>query len=176
MHWPAKKVMEFKMVSSIQNSLSTSAVNFPQPRRALSDEQKQTVQDILSNYDASKVTASDAKSIFKAFEEAGIRGGGLREAISSAGFDADAVWSLAHDGQKPPQGPGGPGGGPGGRPGGGPGGGGATKVNSSALQALQSILNQYDFSNMTDDKEQTLISQLSDSGLLQTGSVINLSA
>ena len=155
------------MISSIQNSLSTNSMGFPKPHRALTDEQKQVVQDILSNYDASKVTTTDAKAIFKAFEEAGIKGGGLREAITNAGFDADQVWMLAHDGQKPPQGP----------PPGGPGpGGGAGKINSSALQRLQSILNQYDFTNMTSENEQELFVQLSQSGLLQTGSVINLGA
>jgi hypothetical protein len=153
------------MVSSIQNSLTASQMGQMRPHRTLSDEQKKTVQDILSNYDSSKITTEDAKKIFKSFEEAGIRGGGLREVISAAGFDADAVWSLAHDGQKPgkpPQGPGGP--------------GGSSKVDSAMLQTLQSILNQFDLSAMTEDKEQELFSQLTDSGLLKSGSVINLGA
>jgi hypothetical protein len=175
MHSSARKwdfiSMEFSMVSSISSSISASQTGFMRAHRTLSDDQKQTVQNILSNYDSSKITAADAKSIFKSFEEAGIKGAGLREAITTAGFDADQVWSLAHDGQKPPQGggPGGPGG-----PGGGA--GGPSKVNSSALQALQTILNQYDLSNMSDEKEQDLMSQLQDTGLLQSGSLLNLGA
>ena len=136
------------------------------PHRALSDEQKKAVQDILSNYDSSKITTEDAKKIFKSFEEAGIKGGGLREVISAAGFDADEIWSQAHDGQKPGKPPEGAG-----RPG-----GIAGKVNSSTLQTLQTILNQFDLSAMTEEKEKELFSQLTESGLFNSGSVINLGA
>jgi hypothetical protein len=160
---------ELSMVSNIQSSTTATQTGFMRAHRSLTDDQKKTVQDILSNYDSSKITAADAKSIFKSLEEAGIKGGGLRDAINAAGFDADQVWSLAHDGQKPPQG------GPGG-PGGKSASSSSTQVNSSALQALQTILNQYDLSNMTDEKQKDLMSKLNDSGLLQSGSMINLGA
>jgi hypothetical protein len=137
--------------------------------KSLTDEQKNTVKDILSNYDTANLTAADAKNIFKSLKEAGIRGGGVREAISETGIDADQLWSLAHDGQKPPQGPP-PMGGPGGQ------GGGSAKIDAAALESLQSILNQFDLSNLSDDQEKDLFSQLSKTGLLKSGSVLDTAA
>jgi hypothetical protein len=130
--------------------------------QSLTSDQKSKLQDILSNYDASNVTSDDAKAMFKAFEEAGIKGPGLRDAIQSSGFDADQVWSLAHDGQKPPQG------GP-------PQGGmqGSAKLNTSALQSLQDILSQYDLTNLTSDQQDDLMTKLSKAGLMNTGSLID---
>ncbi len=158
------------MVANIQGMGSMRPMGGMHAPKPLTDEQKKTVQDILSNYDANSLTATDAKSIFKSLEEAGIRGGGLRETIQAAGFNADSVWSLAHDGQKPPPPP----------PQGGMNGMGGQRssnsINTSTLQTLQSILSQFDLSNLSSDKQKDLLSQLTDSGLLKTGSMIDLSA
>ncbi|MCJ7532615.1 MAG: hypothetical protein MUO64_16500 [Anaerolineales bacterium] len=142
---------------------------FPAPH-PLTDEQKSQVQSILSQYDPSKVSAEDAKNIFKAFRQADIRPGpDLKNAISAAGFDAGNLRSLA-------------------RPEGHHGHGyghrhGAASVsgngvNMSTLQSLQSILNQYDLSNMSPDQEKEILSKLNDAGLRGIGSgfVINKSA
>ena len=159
------------MVANIQCMGSMRPMGGMHAPKPLTDEQKKTVQDILSNYDANSLSATDAKSIFKSLEEAGIRGGGgLRDVIQTAGFNADTVWSLAHDGQKPPPPP----------PQGGMNGMGGQQspnsINTSTLQTLQSILSQFDLSNLSSDKQKDLLTQLTDSGLLKTGSMIDLSA
>lgn len=148
------------MVGSIQGFGAMQQMGNMRGPQSLTADQNQTVQDILSEYDTEDLTAEDAKSIFKAFEEAGIRGPGLREAVKGAGFDADQVWSLAHDGETPPAPP------SGGQRGG--------QINLNSLQSLQTILDQYDLTDMTDDQESALLSQLEDQGLLNTGGLIDL--
>jgi len=62
---------------------------------SLTAAQKETVKSILSKYTASSLTADDAKAIHRAFRDAGIRRGpGLREAITSAGFDPEKLRDL----------------------------------------------------------------------------------
>jgi phosphatidylethanolamine-binding protein (PEBP) family uncharacterized protein len=62
----------------------------------LTDEQKQKVKAILSNYNATTLTANDAKAIHEAFREAGLRGGpAAEEAISEAGFNPEKLHDLA---------------------------------------------------------------------------------
>jgi hypothetical protein len=156
------------MVSNIQGFGQMPPMGGMRPPKALSDDQKQKVTDILSKYDSSSLTETDAKSIFKAFEEAGIKGAGLKEAIDNAGFNADKLWSLAHDGQEAPKGP------PPGGSGGGPSSTG--KVNSSALKTLQDILNQYDLSNLSSEDEKSLFSQLTQTGLIRSGSLLDTQA
>jgi hypothetical protein len=169
------------MVDSIQSSTSMSSMFGMQQFRApqaLTDEQKQKVQDILKNYDKDNVTADDAKSIFKAFKDAGIRPGpGMKEAIDSAGFNADSLRELAkpadmqaasadgstsgmgrthhhkHQGTSSKSG-----------------------IDMSALQNLQSILSKYDLSNLSSDDQTSLVQQLTDSGLMQNGNMIDLGA
>jgi len=63
--------------------------------QSLSDEQKARVASILSQYNASSLTAADAKAINNAFREAGIRRGpGQRAAIEAAGFDPEKIRTL----------------------------------------------------------------------------------
>jgi len=141
---------------------------FPAPH-PLTDEQKSQVQSILSQYDPSIVSAEDAKNIFKAFRQADIQPGpDLKNAISAAGFDEGNLRSLAR--------PEGHGHGYGHRHGDASGSG--NRVNMSTLQSLQSILNQYDLSNMSPDQEKEILSKLNDAGLRGIGSgfVINKSA
>jgi hypothetical protein len=153
------------MVSSIQGMGAMRPMGGMQAPQPLSSEEKETVKDLLSEYDPESMTADDAKSLFKSLQEAGIKGAGLREAIKEAGFDPEKVWSLGHDGQTPPQG------GPGGM-----GGEGSTKINSTTLKTLQSILDQFDLTNLSSDQEDDLVSKLSSAGLMKTGSVIDLKA
>jgi hypothetical protein len=151
------------MIGSIQGMGGMRPMGGMPPPEPLTDEQKTKVQDLLSNYDASNMTAEDAKTLFKSFQEAGIRGPGLREAIESAGFDAEALWSLGHDGQKPPQPPSGLG----------PENDG--KINSTTLKTLQDILNQYDLSNLSSDQQDSLMTQLNNAGLIKSKNLIDLS-
>jgi hypothetical protein len=131
----------------------------------LSEDQQSQVLSILSKYDPENITAEDAKSIFSQFSDVGIQPmKGLKEAIESAGFDAEKLVSLAmpKDNAKESM-------------------FWATQnstqsINLSSLQSLQSILDQYDFSNMSSDQETTLFTQLINSGLLQGGSYLNIGA
>lgn len=126
----------------------------PQP---LTDEQKNTIQSILSNYDPDNLTADDAKAIFKSFREAGIRPAqGMKEAIGAAGFDAEQLRTMGM-GDKPPE----------------MGGMGPQGLNLANLQSLQAILNQYDLSSLSADQEDSLVSQLESSGLMKTGLMVD---
>jgi 3-methyladenine DNA glycosylase Tag len=133
---------------------------------ALTDEQKKKVQSILSQYDPKSLTAADAQSIFKQLQQAGIRPGKeLRDGIEAAGFNMPQLTSLAAPrGETHPSFYGGnaleasP----------------AKGINNSALQTLQSILNQYDLKNLNTDQQKSLMAQLDQAGLLQSGTTINV--
>ena len=61
----------------------------------LTDDQKSTVSSILSKYDASNLTAADAKAINKAFKASGVPfGKGLGDAVEGAGFSVKTLTSL----------------------------------------------------------------------------------
>jgi hypothetical protein len=165
-HQHHKTMEEFTMsISSIQGLGSMQAMGQMQKPQPLTSEQKTKLQDILSQYDPENVTAEDAKKIFSSLREAGIRGPELKEAVEKAGFDSDELFKLGHDGKQPPQGM--------------PPMGGAQSsdsVNLSALKSLQSILNQFDLSSIDDDQQSELMSQLEQSGLMRSGSVLDISA
>jgi hypothetical protein len=52
----------------------------------------------------------------------------------------------------------------------------SSSINTSSLQTLKSILDQYDFNNLTSDQQTTLYSQLSSSGLFQSSNLFNQGA
>lgn len=154
------------MVSNISGMGAFQGIDRMRPPAQLTEEQQATIQDILSKYDPENITEEDAKEIFQAFSDAGIKPGpGIREAIAAAGFDPEDLRTKADPDWKPgppPQGDIAPGRGSG--------------INASSLQTLQSILSQFDLANLSEDDLQTLIAMMSQSGLLQQGSFINLSA
>jgi hypothetical protein len=158
---------EDKMIDSIQGFSSMQGMSTFSQAKALTDEQKTQISDILSNYDKDNLTAEDAKEIFESFREAGIQPGpGMKEAIDDAGFDADELRDLAKPSDMPPGPP----------PSSGAFGSSSSKsIDASTLQSLQEILNQYDLSSLTSDQEEELLSKLSDSGLMKNGSMIDLS-
>ncbi|NPV87141.1 MAG: hypothetical protein HPY45_14175 [Anaerolineae bacterium] len=139
------------------------------PAASLSDEQKAQVQSILSNYDPDNITQEDAQEIFQQLREAGIPPmRGLKEAIEEAGFDAEKLRQLGMPDQgsgkmpppPPPQAGWGAASGVGG-------------VNLQTLQSLQSILNQYDLANLTDEQQTSLMTQLWEIGLFNQGSLFD---
>ncbi len=70
--------------------------NGPGESEPLTDSQKSQVKAILAKYDASTLTADQAKAIHEAFHQAGIHGGAaLNDAVKSAGFDPDKLRDLA---------------------------------------------------------------------------------
>lgn len=95
------------MVSSISGSMMPPP---PPPssnnQSSLSDDQLQTITDVLAEYDVDSLTSDDALSIVEAFQEAGISPGQeLAEAMSEAGFDAQEVGTLAGVGNEQAGGP-----------------------------------------------------------------------
>jgi len=150
------------MVSSIQGMGSMMGMDQMRSVSSLTDEQKQKISDILSQYDPENVTEDDAKAIFQAFKDAGITPAkGMKEAIEAAGFDADDLRSkgMPDKGQMPPPPPSSSG---------------TSGVNVSALQSLQDILSEYDLSDMSEDEQSQLLSQLQEQGLMNPGYIIDL--
>lgn len=164
------------MMSSIQGTGSLGGIDsFPPPpqSRPLTDDQKSLVQSTLAEHDAENLTADDAREILDTFRQAGIRPGReLRQAIQDAGFDEKKLLDLARPEGAPE---GGPQGGPQG-PRSNHGARSSSNVDLSALQSLQSILNNYDLSSISDEDETNLLSQLNSAGLVRTGYMIDLSA
>jgi len=153
------------MVENIHGFLSLRRMGTFPESQPLTDDQKSQITSTLSKYDPSKLTAQDARAIFDSFHEAGIRPNaeGLQETVSTAGFDVQKLLSLAkperrqdhHDGGKH---------------------GTRNGINISALQSLQSILSQYDLSNLTSDQEKEIRTQLNAAGLTKSGKTINVNA
>jgi hypothetical protein len=157
------------MVDGIQGNYQMFGAGMSTKPQALTDDEKSKIKSILSNYDPDNVTAEDAKSIFDAFREAGIRPGpGMKEAIDDAGFDAEELRSLARPDDAPPPPP------PQSHRQGSKASG--SGIDISVLQNLQSILGQYDLSNLSSDQENQLVSQLNQAGLIKSGYIIDLSA
>jgi hypothetical protein len=153
------------MVSSIQGMGSMMGMGgISRQAQSLTDEQKQKIADILSQYDPENVSDEDAKAIFQAFKDAGITPAkGMKEAIEAAGFDAEDLRTRGmsdQGGRMPPPPP--------------PDSGSSSGVNVSALQSLQEILSQYDLTDMTTDEQSQLLSQLQNQGLMNPGYIIDL--
>jgi hypothetical protein len=155
----SKKVERKYMVSSINSNLSAGlqSINQMHQRRnmqPISDEDKQQIKSILSQYDPSTISTSDAQSIFQSFRSSGITpGAGMLETIQDAGFDPDTLRQLATPADSlgmeglsfADSGSG---------------------INLSALKTLQSILSQYDISNLSSDQEDSLFSELMDTSMI----------
>ncbi|NMB88678.1 MAG: hypothetical protein GYA17_09975 [Chloroflexi bacterium] len=151
------------MVSSIQGFGSISGSMPPMQAQALTDEQKSSIESILSEYDPENITAEDAQSIFESFREAGIRPGpGMKEAIEAAGFDAEELRSLGMPEGSRPAPPSQA--------------AGSSSFNVNALQSLQTILSNYDLSNLSTEDQSDLIAKLNEAGLMESGYMIDLGA
>ncbi|MCB0748042.1 MAG: hypothetical protein KDC90_11325 [Ignavibacteriae bacterium] len=75
------------MINSIGSS-STMRPPMPQQSQPLTDEQKETVNSILSNYDSSNMTTENVESLKAEFNEAGIRPSeDLKGMMEEAGFE-----------------------------------------------------------------------------------------
>ena len=97
------------------SSVSSSQVYQPQTSNAsksssLSTDQQAFITDLLSQYDSESLSASDAKEIVKALQEAGIEPSKAMEStMAASGFDAKEIGDLAGvgkgDGGGRPMGP-----------------------------------------------------------------------
>lgn len=64
--------------------------------QTITAEQTRQIKKILSNYNAAKITAADAKAIQEKFRESGIHAGPeSNNAITAAGFDPEKLRTLA---------------------------------------------------------------------------------
>jgi len=85
----------------------------------------------------------------------------MKEAIEVAGFDAEDLRSKGMgDGNMPPPPP--------------QSSSSSSSINLSALQSLQEILSQFDLSNLSESDQTSLLTKLQESGLISTGSVIDI--
>ena len=76
------------MVAQIQGVGAMMGPDRQINKTPLTDAQKSKMQEILSQYDSSRVTTEDARSIMQAFRDADIKPArGMKETIQAAGFD-----------------------------------------------------------------------------------------
>jgi hypothetical protein len=67
-----------------------------QKRSSLSEDQKTSIAEILSQYDGENLTQSDAQSIVESFKELGVEpSAALAEVMQESGFNAQEVGELA---------------------------------------------------------------------------------
>lgn len=94
------------MISSISNSNYIAQQPLQTSSQSLTSEQKETISQVLSEYDSSNLTAEDASSIVEAFSEAGIQPSeAFATELADAGFDAGEIGDLAGVGEKGQQPP-----------------------------------------------------------------------
>jgi hypothetical protein len=169
------------MISSITSSMS--AIQRP-AEKTLTSDQSSKLTEILSKFDAEKLSASDAKSIVEQVKELEIQPGkALAKAMETAGFDAKAIGDLAKpeqtgtaqggkggpDGSRPPPPPGG------GQGGGGEGGiSSKGTVDSTAATLLAEVIDSYGGSDMTEETWAEAMASLSEQGVDLTKSIMDL--
>ncbi len=151
------------MVSQIQGMGSMMGTGMQFRAESLTEDQKGQIQSILSQYDPEKVSTEDAKSIFQAFREAGIKpSAGMKETIEAAGFDAEDLRAKGRPSGPPPPPPQGKGNSS------------SSGINVKALQSLQEILSQYNLSDLSEEDESGLLSDLQTQGFMNPGIMIDL--
>ena len=116
-------------------------------RQELTSAQVDIVNEILSGFDSSNLSADDLVEINAAFESAGITpSSSLRETIETAGFDPEEL-AIAGP-QAPPQGaPAGP-----------------PPPSEEFLDAFTEIIAEYDAENLTEQDIEEIVSRLADEG------------
>ncbi len=133
----------------------------------ITEEQKASIESILSEYNSAELNELDASSIVQKISELGVMPGiQLEGVLADAGFDAKEIGDLASVNKQGPKG--------------GPppvSNDNATTINQENLQVLQDILAQYnDLLNLSSREEDSLIAQLSEAGLLEPGAIINITS
>ena len=132
-------------------------------QESLTQDQKNTIESVLNQFDPNNLSDEDAISIVSAFNDANIQASAeLKNTMESFGFDARKVGEQAgverqsNGGQgmpPPPQNSG---------------------INQENFELLQSILEQYeDLSKLSDQDKVNLSEELLQAGLLEPGALIN---
>jgi hypothetical protein len=79
------------MVSGISSTSSSQYTSSTSSSSTLTDDQKKTLDDILSNYDSSNLTADSTKSLMDSLKSSGIKPSkAVQDYMSSKGFDIKA--------------------------------------------------------------------------------------
>jgi len=134
----------------------------PPPPQPLSADQQSLVKDTLSAFDSESLTEEDAKAIVSAFKDAGIRPSKeLAGLASELGFDLKEVGDKAGvegpGGRPPPPPPQ------------------DANLNTEGLQELQSIIDDYDLADLSEDEEEEILSAFEEAGLVgEEGSLFSL--
>lgn len=138
------------MVSSISSSQQTYNAQFTD--YTLTDDQKQTLEEIIAKYDSENMTGEDTKELFEELKSAGIPPSkDVREALDAAGF-------------KPPE-----------KPNGEPPKPEGAEFSSNA-KTLIDILQKAETGEATQDEINTFITQLQSTGSVFSGSLIDTKA
>jgi hypothetical protein len=135
-----------------------------------SESQIAVVKSILSKYEPENITQKDAREIMTAFRKSGLTpGDDLREAVKNEGFDYKELRTLTKGtGNKHKNDPSEPeenndesv----------------SEKLDISSLQALKSILSQYDLSTLDPTLESEILAKIGSAGLLEADNMIDISA
>lgn len=143
----------FIMISGLSQSIGLASPLASQAN-VLSDQQQASLKDLLSRYDASNLSETDAKAIVSGIQSLGIKeGAGLATAMSANGFDARSVGDMGGvKGDRPPPPP------PGGK------GGGAGQINTEALTALQLFVDAYEGNELSQADWTSIMSSLEEQG------------
>jgi hypothetical protein len=148
------------MINTIHSSSASAMPQMPRMdnARQLTDEQRQSIKDTLTEFDAGNLSASDAASIVEAFKEAGIRpGSALEAAMAESGFDAKTVGEIAGDPQSSPPGP----------PPGEGGQAGQLNLSEEMISNLNDLLDEYLGGTLEESKQTSLLAEIK--GILNEG-------
>ena len=148
------------MVSQIQGMGPMMGAGMRPKTEPLTEDQQSKIQTILSQYDPENVSTEDAKAIFQAFSDAGIKPArGMKETIEAAGFDAEDLRIKGMpEGERPQRAKDSS----------------RSGIDLSTLQSLQDLLSQFDLKNLSDDNANNLSIKLQELGLMNSGSLIDL--
>lgn len=81
-----------------QQNLYSPITSSTREQNSLSDSQKDSIKDILSNYDASSLTSDDASEIVELFKELGVNPSQeMASYLDELGFDAAQIGQLSQD-------------------------------------------------------------------------------
>lgn len=139
-------------IGSVNSNATLNGASHSRTSSGLTADQKSSIKSVLSQFDATKLSASDAKKITTEFKKLGVQPGKeLEEAMASSGFDAKQVGDLAFgQGQQSK---------------GGVSGGNSQAMVSSALSELKSLVSSISGGTSSAGKSEEEISQATDSFL-----------
>ncbi len=138
-------------------------------QQSITQEQRQLIEDTLTQYDPENLTQEQAASIVEVFKEAGIGPGReLAEAMDESGFDARSVGDLAGVGDPQQAGSKMP---PEGNPT-------TLNISDSTLQQLNELLDEYYSNNLSENERENKLSAIKEifQGTMPEGSLVNVYA